>query len=167
MLITQSPQFTLGDSVLLLLPVRCLVLCSAASSQKPGLSDFSLEELIFSQNRKFRDGPLCVQIEQLHPITAGSICLPFTWPLPHVPGSKPHFCIQGRRKMGSEEAKVTPASSISFCHGNKSCPEFAPVLRLLLKAPCPESGHMGTPSYQRVCGTELGMLRPQTKLRLH
>lgn len=38
--------------------------------------------------------------------------------------------------------------------------------RLLLKAPCPESGHMGTPNYKRVCGTELGMLQPQTKLRL-
>lgn len=125
MLITQSPQFPLGDSVLLLPPVHCLVLCSAASSRKPDSSDFNLEELIFSRNRKFGDWPLCVQIEQLHPITAGPRCLLFSWPLPPFSGSKRQFCIQGRRKMGREEEKATPASPVSFCHGSKSCPEFA------------------------------------------
>ena len=101
-------------------------MCSAASSRKPDLSDFNREELISSRNRKFGDGLLCVQIKQLLPITAGPICLSFSWPLSHVPGSRHCFCIQGRGKMGQEEGKVTPVSPVSFCHGSKSSPDLAP-----------------------------------------
>lgn len=131
------------------------------------MSDLNPEELIFSWNRKLGDGQLCAQIEQLHPITAEPSCLPFSWPLSHFPGSKHHFCIQGRGKMGRQDGKLSPASPVSFGHGSQSCPELAPVpRRLLLKAHCPESSHMPTPSYERVWATEPGLLRLQTDSRV-
>lgn len=91
----------------------------------------------------------------------------FSWPLPHMPGSKHHFCIQGGSRVGWEQGKATPAGSVSSYQRNESFPEFTQgPKRLLFRSHCPESGHMAILSYGRLWRTELCGLLLQTKLSL-